>query len=65
MFFFNTHLELYHDIVYNIVNFSDKYNSIEVRVSEWLLFNTQNEQIYHLYHGENKLLFDVLMSPWC
>ena len=33
---------------------------VEDWVSEWLLFNT-NSAIFHLYHGENKLIFNEMM----
>ena len=32
----------------------------QVRVSEWLLFNT-NSAIFQLYHGENKLIVNEMM----
>jgi deoxycytidine triphosphate deaminase len=33
------------------------------QVSEWLLFNT-NSAIFQLYHGENKLIFDEMMTMY-
>jgi hypothetical protein len=32
-------------------------------VSEWLLFNA-NSVIFHLYHGENKLIFNEMMMKF-
>ena len=32
-------------------------------VSEWLLFNA-NSAIFHLYPGENKLIFNEMMIRW-
>jgi hypothetical protein len=34
---------------------------MEVRVGEWLLFNA-NSAICQLYQGENKLIFDEMMT---
>jgi hypothetical protein len=34
---------------------------VEEWVSEWLLFNA-NSAIFQLYHGENKLIFNEMMT---
>jgi hypothetical protein len=36
------------------------FKNINIWVSEWLLFNA-NSAIVHLYHGENRLIFNEMM----
>jgi hypothetical protein len=45
-----------YEIVSGIPNIHDYF----VEVSEWLLFNA-NSAIFQLYHGENKLIFNMMM----
>jgi hypothetical protein len=50
-----------HGLWYNIQTFISYHTPpICIWVSEWLLFNA-NSEIVKLYHGENKLIFNVMM----